>query len=384
LKELTIGSKPGCIITIMLRTALCDLLGMRFPVIQAGMGLYRGLVTTPELVAAVSQAGGFGCLGGTGLEPDELRNAIRRIRALTDRPFGVDLLLPARLSRREGTRDTIRAEIKSRYPAHEAFVAGLFTRYGIERTTIDMDYALTPELTDAQVEVVFEERVAMLVVGLGDPGPLTARAHDYGMLIAGLVGAPRHARRQAGVGVDIIIAQGAEAGGHVGTIATMPLVPQIVDCVAPIPVVAAGGIADGRGVAAGLMLGAQGVWCGTAFLFAEEAGLHPTHRAQMQQGGSEDFVPSRIYTGKTARTYRNEVHQLWAATGLEPLPMPHQKVLMDDFLDAARRAGCLEPVSNPCGQAAGFLQTVKPAAQILEELVHGAEAALSRGGTFIQ
>jgi nitronate monooxygenase len=366
-----------------LRTPLCDLLGIDLPIIQAGMGVYRGLVTTPALVAAVSEAGGMGCLGGSGLTPAELRDAIRQVRALTSRPFGVDLLLPSSLARTHGSRDAIRQEIAAQHPTHRAFADSLFVRYGLVPGVVDMTHALTPELTDAQVAVVLEERAPLLVVGLGDPGPVAAMARARGMLVAGLVGAVRHARRHVAAGVDFIIAQGSEAGGHVGAVGTLPLVPQVVDAVAPCPVVAAGGIGDGRGVAAALMLGAQAVWCGTAFLFAREAAIHPVHLAQLQGGQSEDFAASRIYTGKMARTFRNEVHRLWAETGLEPLGMPHQKVLMDDVLDAARRAGVLEAVSNPAGQIAGMLQEARGAAEIVHGLADQAAASLRRGFGFV-
>ncbi len=367
-----------------LRTPLCDRLGIDLPIIQAGMGVYRGLVTTPALVAAVSEADGMGCLGGSGLTPEELRDAIRQVRALTAKPFGVDLLLPSRLAQNDGSRDAIRQEIAARYPAHRAFADSLFTRYGLTQSVIDMIHALTPELTDAQTAVVLEERVALLVVGLGDPGRVAAAARARGMLVAGLVGAVRHAHRHVAAGVDFIIAQGSEAGGHVGAVGTLPLVPQVVDAVHPCAVVAAGGIADGRGVAAALMLGAQAVWCGTAFLFAREAAIHPVHLAQLQTGRSEDFAASRIFTGKTARTFRNEVHRLWAETGLEPLGMPHQKVLMDDFLDAARRGGCLEAVSNPAGQIAGMLHATRGAAEILHSMVDQAAASLHRAAALVQ
>ncbi len=143
----------------MLRTALCDLLGIHHPVVQAGMGIYRGLVTTPELVAAVSNAGGMGCLGGSGLTAEELRTAIRRVRELTARPFGVDLIIPAKLSTREGTRAEIRADIQRNHPDHFAFVEALYEKHGVPRRPIDLDLTWTPALTDAQARVVLEEQV---------------------------------------------------------------------------------------------------------------------------------------------------------------------------------------------------------------------------------
>lgn len=362
----------------MLHTPLCDLLGIRTPLLQAGMGTYRGLVTPPALVAAISEAGGMGCIGGAGLLPEELRGAIRDIRALTGKPFAVDLIIPATMSAREGSREEIRADIRARFPRHWAFVQGLFARFGLPPGEIDLGVTWTEDLTSAQAQVVIEERVPVFVIALGDPGRFMAPCRAAGVKVAGLVGSLGNLRRQLEAGVDFVIAQGAEAGGHTGTVSTMPLVPQVVDAAGATPVVAAGGIADGRGLAAALMLGAQGAWCGTVFLAAEEARIHPAHLAQVLEGRSEDFAVSRIYTGKTARTFRNEMHRLWRDEGLEPLGMPHQKVLMEDFLHVARREGRLDLVSNPCGQVAGMMHEVRPAKAIFDDMVRGAEAALRR------
>jgi len=362
----------------MLRTPLCDLLSIRYPVMQAGMAIYRGLVTTPELVAAVSNAGGMGCIGGAGQTPEELRATIRRVRELTSNPFAVDLIIPAKLSTKEGTRAEIRADIQSNHPRHWAFVEASYERHAIPRIALDLELTWTPELTDAQARVVLEERVALFVVALGDPAELVPQAREAGVKIGGLVGSLGNLRRQIEADVDLIIAQGAEAGGHTGTVGTFPLLPQVVDAAQGKPVVAAGGIGDGRGVAAALALGAQGAWVGTAFLFADEVFIHPDHRAQLMRGRSEDFAATRIYTGKPARTYRNTLHAEWAAAGLEPLGMPHQKVLFEDFLHAARSAGRLDLVSNPAGQVAGMLREVRPAADILRELVQGAEQSIAR------
>lgn len=362
----------------MLHTPICDLLGIQLPILQAGMGIYKGLVTTPELVAAVSNAGGLGCLGATGLEPDELLQAIRKIRMLTDKPFGVDLIIPQKLSMREGTREEIRADIRKNFPDHWKLVQGIFESQGIKPSVIDKEYSLTEEMTDAQTQIIFEENVPVFVIALGDPAKLMARARAAGTLVAGLAGSLGNARRQVAAGVDFLIAQGSEAGGHVGVVPTFPLLPQVVDVSGAIPVVAAGGIADGRGMAAAMALGAQAVWCGTVFLFAEEANVHPIHREQMDKGRSEDFISSRTFTGKTSRVYQTEIHKVWERSGLEPLQMPHQKVLMEDFLDAARAAGRLDVVSSPCGQVAGMLNGRRPAAQIVHQMAADAEAVIRK------
>lgn len=368
----------------MLRTPFCDRFGVRLPIMQAGMGIYKGLVTTPELVAAVSNAGGLGCLGASGLPPDELRTAIRKIRSLTQLPFGVDLIIPTKMSTRSGTRREIREDIKSRYPAHWKLVQGLFAQEGLDGDhIIDLEYSLTEEMTTAQAEVIFEERVPLFVIALGDPGKLMQKARQSGTKVAGLAGSVGNARKQIEAGVDLIIAQGTEAGGHVGTVATFPLVPQVVDIAGDTPVAAAGGIADGRGVVAALALGAQAVWCGTVFLFADEANLHPVHREQIDRGRSEDFVSSRVFTGKTSRTFSNAVHKVWANAEIEPLQMPHQKVLMEDFLDAARKAGRVDIVGNPCGQIAGMLRGRRPAAEIVAQMAAETEAVIRRTSSIL-
>lgn len=368
----------------MIHTPICDLLGIRHPVMQAGMGIYKGVVTSPELVAAVSNAGGLGCLGATGLEPQDLREAIARIRSLTDKPFGVDLIIPAKMSTRLGSREEIRKDIQENYPKHWALRQEIFDKTGIQAGTIDKEHTITEELTNAQAAIVFEEKVPLFVIALGDPAGFMERARAAGTKVAGLAGSVNNARRQLAAGVDILIAQGGEAGGHVGTIATFPLVPQVVDIAGTTPVVAAGGIGDGRGLAAALSLGAQAVWCGTAFLFSKEATLHDEHRAQLDFGRSEDFVASRIFTGKPSRVFSNEIHKIWAASGIEPLGLPHQKVLMEDFLDRARAEGKLGNVSNPAGQIAGMLKGARPAAEIVADMVASAERTLANVGKYVR
>ena len=201
----------------MLRTPLCEKLGIKYPVMQAGMGIFKGVVTPPELVAAVSNAGGMGCIGGSGLEPEELRQAIRRIRSLTDKPFGVDLLIPSKMSATTGTREEIRKEIDRMYPEHRKLVDSLFDRYGVPRTKVEKEFTITEEMTSEQARVVFEEKVPVFVVGLGDPGKFRGIANETNTLIAGIAGSLGNAKRQIQAQVDFLIVQGAEAGGHTGT-----------------------------------------------------------------------------------------------------------------------------------------------------------------------
>jgi nitronate monooxygenase len=195
--------------------------------------------------------------------------------------------------------------------------------------------------------------------------------------VLGLTGSVRNASRQVEAGVDIVVAQGTEAGGHTGRIATLPLIPSTVDAVAPTPVVAAGGIVDGRGIAAALSLGAAGVWLGTAFLVADECGLPDEMKDALVAGRASEFRISQSWTGKTLRSQQNSVSQAWEAADLAPLPTPHQRVLMEDFLEAAKAAGRWDLFMNAAGQGAGELRRRQPASEIMADLVKGTVTALS-------
>jgi nitronate monooxygenase len=364
----------------ILHTDLCDILGIEYPVCLAGMGGIR--FTPPELVAAVSEAGGLGVFGATGDDPEELRKRIKRVRELTDKPFGVDLLLPAVTGslesdgvpvRPEAIRETLRRE----YPRHSAFVDTLISEFGLDDDRTQREITIGGiALARKQVDVILEEKVPVFAAALGDPAWMVPDARDAGTLVMGLVGNTRNAARQVKAGVDIVVAQGTEAGGHTGRIATMPLIPQIVDAVSPLPVVAAGGIATGRGVAAALALGAQGVWMGTAFLTATESQIFDVQQQSVLDGRSEDFVISRSYTGKTARQFRNPIVQAWESAGLDPLPMPLQGMLMADLSATAEKAGRHDLMFTPAGQASGLLTESRPAAEIMASLMDEAVSVL--------
>ena len=358
------------------RTKLCDILEIEYPIMLAGMGS-MGKATPPALVAAVSNAGGMGVIGGAGLEPETIREKIRETRALTDKPIGVDLLLPVNLdTSAEPTRSSLRKQIERDYPKHYAFMRGQLEKHGISEILVESETVVSVDQTRKQVEVVLEEDVQVFAAGLGDPSWVVPMAHEKGMTVIGLVGSPRNAERQAAAGCDIVIAQGYEAGGHTGKIANFPLIPQVVDAVAPIPVVAAGGIADGRGIAAALSLGAIGAWIGTAFIVAEEGETHDENKQQIIDGHSQQFDPQRWYSGKPSRLFGNDYIKAWEASGLEPLPMPYQRVITDDFNESVAAAGKLELHMNPAGQIAGMITERKPAKQIMEDLVTGVIATL--------
>jgi nitronate monooxygenase len=365
-----------------LRTPLCDLLGIDVPIIQAGMGWDKeGMTTPPELVAAVCNAGGLGCIGGSSIRPEVIRERIRRVRALTDRPFGVDITLPKMEDVRVPDPDEVKKEIAEKYPKHAAFTTELIPKLGLKPQPPDRkSWVKTPKATREQLKVILEEKVPILIIGLGDTAEVVPLAHDRGIKVMALAGAVKHALSHARKGADVIISQGYEAGGHTGTIGNFPLIPQIVDAVKPLPVVAAGGISDGRGVAAALALGAVGVWCGTAFLVTEECGIHPAYKQQILKGSSEDFVRTAYTSGHFARHYRSDVIKAWIDSGLDAMPTPYQGAAMDEIRRAAEAADRTEVLQVPGGQVAGMLsqdKSAKPAKLIVERMVEEAAQILN-------
>ena len=240
-----------------LRTSLCDLLGIEVPIIQAGMGWDKeGMTTPPELVAAVSNAGGLGCIGGSSIRPEVIRERIRAVRKLTDRPFGVDITLPKMEDVRIPDPDEVRKEIEEKYPKHAKFTDELIPKLGLTPQPPDRkSWVKTPAATREQLKVILEENVPILIIGLGDTAEVVPLAHERGIKVMALAGAVKHALSHARKGADVIIAQGYEAGGHTGTIGNFPLIPQIVDAVKPLPVVAAGGIARWTGGGGGAGVG---------------------------------------------------------------------------------------------------------------------------------
>jgi NAD(P)H-dependent flavin oxidoreductase YrpB (nitropropane dioxygenase family) len=358
-----------------IRTALSDLLDIEHPILLAGMGVW-GMATPPALVAAVSEAGGLGVLGCSGLSPEEIRRRIKAVRALTDKPFGVDLLLPATLAPAATTRSGVRAELGERFPAHVAFYRNLLTRFELAEAPVQDDIVISSEFIEAQIAVTLEEHVSVFAAGLGDPGRVTGRAKAQGMVTLGLAGSPRNAARQVEAGVDAVVAQGTEAGGHTGRVANFALIPQVVDAVGTTPVIAAGGISDGRGIAASMALGASGAWLGSLFLTADESDMPGACKDELIASRSTDMDVTRAWTGKTLRARKNEVSAAWSKSGLDPLPTPHQRVLMEDFLEAVKAAKRWDLFMNAAGQGIGMVSKRKSAAEIMADLIEGMERAI--------
>lgn len=369
----------------VLRTVLCDMLDIEYPVVLAGMGPVAGGLTGPvataDLVAAVSNAGGLGVLGGAGFNPDRLREEINTVRSMTDKPFGVDLLLPS---------NYMGGAASGELPPDPRALVPKETLDGVRRMASDLGIEwkedptpLPPRrggggMSDSQMEVVIEEKVPVFASGLGNPAQWVDRLHANGTKILSLVGNVKNARRVADAGADVVVAQGTEAGGHTGRIATLALVPQAIDAVAPKPVVAAGGIADGRGLAAALALGAVGVWCGTAFLVSDEANQPDLQKQRILAAADEDTRITRLYSGKTMRNITNPLIEAWEASGLQALPMGIQGMLTRDLVYSIRQAHREDLLMNAAGQASGMLTKTRPAADILHDIVNGAAEILAR------
>jgi NAD(P)H-dependent flavin oxidoreductase YrpB (nitropropane dioxygenase family) len=366
----------------VLKTPLTEALGIEYPIILAGMGAgNEGGAAGPELVAAVSEAGGLGVLGGTGRDEESFLDALAQIRKLTKRPFGVDILLaqqgpqPAETARgSEGPPADRRKLIDQSY---WDWADGMIEKLGLEKPPENLDRRRADlysglHVSDAHIRNVIREKPAVLAAGLGSPGPYVKDLHAAGIKVFGLVGNVKTARRVNADGVDVIVAQGHEAGGHTGRIGTFALVPQVIDAVSPTPVVLAGGVGTGRHVAAALALGAQAVWVGTAFLATPEANITDAHRQHLLGATEEDTRVSRVYSGKTARAFVNPVIESWEASGLRALPAGMQG-LVSGRVNAAVQAAKREDLNMHLGgQIAGMIDQIRPAHVVLEEMVREA------------
>jgi enoyl-[acyl-carrier protein] reductase II len=326
-----------------------------------------GFVARAELAAAVSNAGGLGVVGGAGMQPERLRLEIRRCRDLTERPFGVDLLLPA-----QTTGDV------------------LLPRPERERPTVDVDEVLAddgagefgvgkdgmPVRPEELMQVVLEEEPPVFASGLGNPGPWVPYLHERGTRVLALVGNVKNARRVHDTGVDAVVAQGGEGGGHTGRVAMVSLVPAVVDAVGPTPVIAAGGLTDGRGLAAALALGASGVWMGTRFVATLEAHAHDNYKRKIVEAGEDSTIVTRSYSGKPLRVIRNRWTDDWESRPQDILPFPQQFRHSAGVYVVARRDGDTDRGSMPCGQGAGGIVGLEPAAEVVRRIVEEARKVL--------
>lgn len=368
---------------LTLRTDFCDRVGIEYPVILAGMGPVAGTgdpVATAELVAAVSNAGGLGVMGGVAYSPDALRQEIQKIKSLTDKPFGVDLLLSPNFLKPRGPGPA------EAMPGREILPQEAIDGMKRIAAELEIDYLEDPNEQEtmgswveegkswaaSQIEVILEEEVPVFASGLGTPGPFVDVLKAQNVTILSLVGAVRAAAQVANDGADYIVAQGTEAGGHTGRIGTLALLPQVMDAVAPKPVIAAGGIASGRALAGVLATGAEAAWCGTAFLVSEEANQPDLQKDRILAAAAEDTIVTRLYSGKTMRNISNPFIEAWERSGISAMPMGAQAILIRDLSYSIKEAGREDLLMNAAGQTSGMLKTRRPAKAILEEMVNEA------------
>ena len=353
------------------------MLGIEFPILAFSH--------CRDVVAAVTNAGGLGVLGAVAHSPEALEVDLAWLDAETKgRPYGVDLLLPHRHAGSDATlrpdADTIRQMLPA---AQQEFVEEVLARYNVDPLPDAADtrvgnMTVTKDGVGELLDVAFAHPIALIASALGEPDEdLVERAHRQGVLVVALAGKPEHAARHKRMGVDIIVAQGTEAGGHTGEIATMVLVPEIVDAVAPTPVLAAGGIARGRQVAAALALGAEGVWCGSVWLTTAEAETDPAVKQKFLAASSADTVRSRSMTGKPARMLRSAWTDEWErADAPATLQMPLQTFLANPAMQRVARlsgdpaSGANQLATYFVGQVVGSLTTVQPAGQVVLEMVN--------------
>jgi NAD(P)H-dependent flavin oxidoreductase YrpB (nitropropane dioxygenase family) len=356
-------------------TQICDRLGIDVPIFAFSH--------CRDVVAAVSSAGGFGVLGATAHSPRGLEIDLAWIDEQTGgKPYGVDLLLPAKFADVGPVPADGSAGHLPIPSEHEEFLADLLERYDVPPLPEHLSrrgggLSVSPEAAGSLLDVAFRHPIRLVASALGPPpAELTEQAHARGIVVAALVGTVEHARRQQAAGVDLIVAQGTEAGGHTGTVATMVLVPEVVRAVSPTPVLAAGGIVTGAQMAAAIALGAQGVWCGSVWLTTQEAETDPAVQRKMLAASSSDTVRSRSLTGKPARMLRSAWTDEWERPDAPPaLQMPLQTILTAGAQQRVSRAagregsGAQQLATYFVGQGVGLLDRVRPAREVVADMV---------------
>lgn len=356
-----------------MQTKLAREMGLEFPIFA--------FTHCRDVAAAVSKAGGLGVLGVAGHSLGALRMELEWIeKEVGGKPYGVDLLLPTKFAGSErGGFDE--AQLDERVPEqHRRFLNDLLVQHDVPplppQTRLSREFSVGYEQQREVIELLFEHRISLIASALGPPPAwMIERGRAQGVKVAALAGTREHALRHAEAGADIVVAQGYEAGGHTGEISTMVLVPEVVDAVSPLPVLAAGGIGNGRQVTAALALGAQGVWTGSLWLTTEEAETHPVVKQKFLKAGSGDTLRSRSLTGKPARQLRSAWTDAWNDPGNpDPLPMPLQGRLIREAQERISRTAHKSPgaeqlINYFVGQIVGSMNQVRSVRSVVEELV---------------
>ncbi|WP_426610226.1 nitronate monooxygenase [Bradyrhizobium sp. McL0616] len=359
-----------------MKSPICDMLGIEFPLLAFSH--------CRDVVAAVSRAGGFGVLGATVHTPDTLERELTWIDEHVDgKPYGIDVLIPENIST-AGEKDVTWKSLEARVPqAHREYTRGLLKKYDIELTTTSVADN-QPQPFDAKtalelLEVSFNHPIRLIANALGvPPKAMIEMGQKHGVPVAALVGAKEHALRQVAAGVDILVVQGTEAGGHCGEVSTMVLVPEVIKAIKPIrdvPVLAAGGIMTGRQMAACMAMGAAGAWTGSVWLATVEAETTEIFREKMIAASSRDAIRSKGRTGKPARQLRSVWTDAWDRAPESPgaLPMPLQSIISRDAFNSIDRAAASgnakarDLVSYFVGQGVGLIDSVKSAGAVVQE-----------------
>jgi NAD(P)H-dependent flavin oxidoreductase YrpB (nitropropane dioxygenase family) len=372
-----------------MRNELCESLGIEFPIFA--------FTHCRDVAAAVSRAGGMGVLGALAFSPEQLEIELGWIDEHTQgRPYGVDVVMPVKSADREaGLSDTqsISAQLRAMIPTeHWEYADKILAEHGIPPLPLDTPSAAGgrpveegvlgwTEATGAPlIDIALAHPIALLASALGPPPPdAVERAHAQGVKVAALIGRVEQAVRDVHQGVDIIVAQGYEAGGHTGEVASMVLVPDVVDAVAPVPVLAAGGIGSGRQMAAAMALGAQGVWTGSIWLTVAESDTSEVVQRKLLGAVSTDTVRSRAMTGKPARQLRTPWTEAWdSSDGPGTLPMPLQFILNSAAMRRIDRSGSAEMAGMPVGQIVSRMNRVRSSRDLVLEMVEEYVDAVER------
>lgn len=356
-----------------MRTPICTMLGIDFPLLAFSH--------CRDVVAAVSRAGGFGVLGATGHTLESLETELAWIDAHVDgKPYGLDVLIPENLAT-GGAKGINRASLADKVPAgHRAFVDELAERHHFtmpeERPDSDAPAPFDPNLALAMLDVAFRHPIKLIANALGvPPQAMIDMGRAHGVPVAALVGAKEHALRQVAAGVDILVVQGGEAGGHCGEVSTMVLVPEVIRAVGPdVAVLAAGGIMTGAQMAGAMAMGAHGVWTGSVWLATPESECSDVFRDKMVAASSRDTVRSKSRTGKPSRQLRSAWTDAWEAPDSPgALPMPYQSLISEPAIRACERAAekgdaaAREMVTYFVGQGVGLVEQVRPAGQVVQD-----------------
>ena len=351
-----------------LRTKFCDMLGIEFPVVA--------FTHCKDVAVAVINSGGFAVLGEAMHTPDDIASDIKWIRDRVDgKPFGIDLVLPASVPP-TGSLDELMSKIPE---TQRKFAQEIKEKYDVPdpKGAIDLHQwgGLNQEMARAQLEVLLDERVPVIASGLGSPVFILEAAHERGIKVFGLVGKARQAKRQLEAGVDAVIAQGYDAAGHTGGVGTFSIVPEIAAMAGDTPIIAAGGVTTGRHLAAALCLGASGVWTGTLWLASRESDIDMIIKERLLAATVEDTSYGTSISGMTMRVLKCPWTEEWAKPEAPAvLPAPYQMLLSSDYIQGANDNRRADLMTEAAGQGVGFVTSMKPARQILFDLVEEALA----------